>query len=92
MTVFTPNTLRRALAQTGFGRIVRGYTSGSYLVLLHSLRFAMDDGMASPQRAAAIHRLLLHPFARALAWLPFKLADRIAGGSTLEVLATADAE
>jgi SAM-dependent methyltransferase len=87
MTVFTPKTLRRALAQAGFGQIVRSYTSGSYLVLLHSLRFAMDDGLVSPQRAAAVHRFLLHPAMRALIWAPFQLADRVASGSTLEVLA-----
>ena len=87
MTVFTPKTLRRALGQAGFEQIVQAYTSGSYLVLLHSLRFAMDDGLVSPRRAAAIHRLLLHPAMRALTWAPFRLADRVAGGSTLEVVA-----
>ncbi|HET9224694.1 MAG TPA: hypothetical protein VFO07_19430, partial [Roseiflexaceae bacterium] len=87
MTVFAPKTLRRALTQAGFEQIVHAYTSGSYLVLLHSLRFAMDDGRLSPQRAAAIHRVLLHPVMRALAWAPFRLADQLASGSTLEVLA-----
>jgi SAM-dependent methyltransferase len=86
MVVFTPKTLKRALAQAGFEQIVCTYTSGSYLVVLHSLRFAMDDGLVSPQRAAAIHRVLLHPVSRALVWLPFRLADRVAGGSTLEML------
>jgi 2-polyprenyl-3-methyl-5-hydroxy-6-metoxy-1,4-benzoquinol methylase len=87
MTVFTPKTLRRALTQAGFEQIVHAYTSGSYLVLLHSLRFAMDDSRVSPQRAAAIHRVLLHPVMRALVWVPFRLADQLASGSTLEVLA-----
>jgi len=87
MTLFTPTTLRRALAQAGFNQIVCSYSSGSYLAALHSLRFAMDDGMVSPQGAAAIHRVLLHPIARALVWPPVRLADWIASGSNLEVLA-----
>jgi SAM-dependent methyltransferase len=87
MTLFTPTTIRRALAQAGFNQIVCSYSSGSYLAALHSLRFAMDDGMVSPQRAAAIHRVLLHPIARALVWPPVRLADWMASGSNLEVLA-----
>jgi 2-polyprenyl-3-methyl-5-hydroxy-6-metoxy-1,4-benzoquinol methylase len=87
MTVFTPKTLRRALAQADFAQIMHAYTSGSYLVLLHSLRFAMDDGLVSLRRAAIIHRALLHPAMRALAWAPFHVADRVAGGSALEVMA-----
>jgi SAM-dependent methyltransferase len=89
MTVFTPRTLLRALAETGFNWPVQMFTSASYLTLLHSLRFAMDDGRLSPQRADAIHRALLHPFARALALPLFTLADRLADGSALEVLALA---
>ena len=86
MTLFTPRTLAQALAEAGFREKIRVYTSGSYLAALHSLRFAMDDGLASPERAAAIHRALLHPAARALALLPLTLADRAAGGSNLEAL------
>jgi 2-polyprenyl-3-methyl-5-hydroxy-6-metoxy-1,4-benzoquinol methylase len=86
MTLFTPRTLAQALAHTGFDRTVSRYSSGSYLAALHSLRFAMDDRLASPSQTALIHRLLFHPVARAIAWLPFTLADRIADGSNLEVL------
>jgi 2-polyprenyl-3-methyl-5-hydroxy-6-metoxy-1,4-benzoquinol methylase len=86
MTLFTPRTLARALAQAGFRECLRSYASGSYLATLHSLRFAMDDGLTTPERADAIHRVLLHPAARALAWLPFSLADWIAGGSNIETL------
>jgi SAM-dependent methyltransferase len=89
MTVFSPATLGRALAGAGFARIARRYTSGSYLYLIHSLRFALDDGRLPPERAAALHRRLYHPLARALALPPLALADRAAGGSALEVLALA---
>jgi len=87
MTLLTPATLRRALVQAGFERTLLSYSSGSYLAALHSLRFAMDDGRLSPRRAEAIHRALLHPVARALAWLPCALADHVADGSNLEVMA-----
>lgn len=86
MTLFTPRTLSRALAAAGFSRLIRSYSSGSYLAALHSLRFALDDGRLPPARAAAIHRALLHPAFRMLAWGPFSIADRLAGGSNLEVL------
>jgi 2-polyprenyl-3-methyl-5-hydroxy-6-metoxy-1,4-benzoquinol methylase len=86
MTLFTPKTLAHALAQSGFQEKLCIFPSGSYLATLHSLRFAMDDGLLDAKRAAAIHRALLHPAARALAWLPFSLADRMAGGSNLEAL------
>ena len=43
-------------------------------------------GLLDAKRAAAIHRILLHPVARALAWLPFSLADWMAGGSNVEAL------
>lgn len=89
MCVFSPATLARALALAGFARIARRYTSGSYLYLIHSLRFALDDGRLPPARAAAIHRRLYHPLARGLALPPLALADRLAGGSALELLATA---
>jgi SAM-dependent methyltransferase len=86
MTLFTPRTLARALVQAGFRTTVRRYSSGSYLAALHSLRFAMDAGRVSPKRAAAIQHLLIHPLFRAVAWLPLRLADLLAGGSNLEVL------
>lgn len=86
MTLFTPRTLARALAETGFRERLCYYTSGSYLAALHSLRFALDDGRLRPERALAIHRALQHPLLRAAAWLPFQAADRIAGGSNIEVL------
>jgi 2-polyprenyl-3-methyl-5-hydroxy-6-metoxy-1,4-benzoquinol methylase len=89
MTLFTPTTLQQALAKAGFDRPLVRYSSGSYLAALHSLRFAMDAGRVSPARAARIHRWLLHPVVRALAWLPFTVADRLAAGSNLEVLALA---
>jgi SAM-dependent methyltransferase len=87
MTLFTPATLRRALAQAGFEQIVCSYSSGSYLAALHSLRFAMDDRRVSARRAEAIHRALLAPAVRALVWLPFRLADMVGSGSNLEILA-----
>jgi 2-polyprenyl-3-methyl-5-hydroxy-6-metoxy-1,4-benzoquinol methylase len=86
MTLFTPRTLARALAQAGFHDRLHYYTSGSYLAALHSLRFALDDGLVSLARAEQIHRALLRPAARAAAWLPFQLADRVAGGSNIEVM------
>jgi SAM-dependent methyltransferase len=86
MTLFTPRTLGRALAQAGFRENLCLYSSGSYLAALHSLRFAMDDGLRTPEQAATIHGILLHPAARALAWLPFSLADSVAGGSNIEAL------
>jgi hypothetical protein len=86
MTLFTPRTLARALVQSGFRTTVRRYSSGSYLAALHSLRFAMDDGRISPKRANAIQHLLIQPLFRAIAWLPLRLADLLAGGSNLEVL------
>jgi hypothetical protein len=89
MTLFTPTTLQQALAQAGFDRPLVRYSSGSYLAALHSLRFAMDDGLVSPARAVRIHRWLLHPVVRALAWLPFTVADWLAAGSNLEVLTLA---
>lgn len=89
MTVFSSKTLLRALAQSGFDWPLHMYASASYLALLHSLRFAMDDGNVSPTRAAAIHQALLHPAARAAALVPFWIADRLAEGSALEVLALA---
>lgn len=89
MTVFAPRTVLRALAQTGFDHPLHRYGSASYLAAIHSLRFALDDRLASPERAAAIHRVLFHPVARALALPVFALADRVADGSALEVLALA---
>lgn len=86
MTLFTPKTLARALAQAGFREKLCVFSSASYLATLHSLRFALDDGLLDAKRAAAIHRTLLHPAARALAWLPFSLADWMAGGSNVEAL------
>lgn len=89
MTVFTRTTLLRALGETGFDWPLHTYTSASYLAAMHSLRFALDDGRVRPQHAAAVHRVLLHPAVRAAAWLPFRLADAVADGSALEVLALA---
>jgi SAM-dependent methyltransferase len=86
MTLFTPRTLAQALAQVGFRERVCVFPSGSYLAALHSLRFAMDDGRLKPEQAAAIHRILLRPAARALAWPIFSIADRMAGGSNVEAL------
>jgi SAM-dependent methyltransferase len=86
MTLFTPRTLARALGQAGFRERLCYYTSGSYLAVLHSLRFALDDGLASPARALSVHRALQHPIVRAVVWLPFQLADRVAGGSNIEVM------
>lgn len=86
MTLFAPRTLARTLGAAGFTRSILRYSSGSYLAALHSLRFVMDDGRLAPERAAAIHGALLHPIARAAAWLPFALADQIASGSNLEVM------
>ncbi|MDZ4721379.1 MAG: class I SAM-dependent methyltransferase [Roseiflexaceae bacterium] len=86
MSLFTPYTLAQALAQAGFRQAVRRYSSGSYIAALHSLRFGMDDGRVSAKRAAAIQRVLIHPLFRAMAWLPLRLADLLAGGSNLEVL------
>jgi SAM-dependent methyltransferase len=87
MTLFTPTTLRRALAQAGFEQVACSYSSGSYLAALHSLRFAMDDRMVSARRAETIHRALLAPAVRALVWVPFRLADMVWSGSNLEMLA-----
>lgn len=89
MTLFTPSTLTQMLAEAGFSAPLRSYSSGSYLAALHSLRFAMDDGRVNRARAAAIHRVLLHPVMRAFALVPFTVADRIAQGSNLEILALA---
>lgn len=86
MTVFTPRTLARALAAAGFHELLLSYPSGSYLAALHSLRFALDDGRLPPARAAAIHRALQSPALRAVAWPPLALADRLLGGSNIEVL------
>lgn len=87
MTVFAPKTLLRMLGETGFDWPIAMFTSASYLTALHSLHFALEDGRTSPERAEAIHRRLLHPLARVLALPVFRLADTIAGGSALEVLA-----
>ena len=89
MTSFTPRTLAQALRQTGFDRLVCRYASGSYIAALHSLRFALDNSTFDAERAALIHRILLHPFVRAAAWLPTRLADQIFGGSNMEVLVLA---
>jgi 2-polyprenyl-3-methyl-5-hydroxy-6-metoxy-1,4-benzoquinol methylase len=86
MTLFTPRTLGRMLYATGFHMPITDYTAGSYLCAIHSLRFALDDGKVAPERAARIHRRLYHPIGRALAWLPFKLGDALAGGSVFEAL------
>lgn len=86
MTIFTPRTLAQALRMATFTRVLASYPSGSYLATLHSLRFALDDGRTQPQRAATLHRALLHPVARAMAWLPFTLADQVLGGSNIEVM------
>lgn len=86
MTIFTPRTLGRMLGVAGFGRTLVCYPSGSYLAALHSLRFWMDDGHARSKRAEQIHQSLLHPVARAAAWLPFTLADYALGGSNIEVM------
>jgi SAM-dependent methyltransferase len=87
MTVFGPQTLLRMLGEAGFDWPTAMFTSASYLTILHSLHFALEDGRTSPARAEAIHRMLLHPLARALALPLCRLADAIAGGSALEVLA-----
>jgi 2-polyprenyl-3-methyl-5-hydroxy-6-metoxy-1,4-benzoquinol methylase len=86
MTLFTPRTLAQALGQAGFRERLCVFSSGSYLAALHSLRFAMDDGRLKPEQAASIHRTLLHPVARALAWPIFSVADWMAGGSNVEAL------
>jgi 2-polyprenyl-3-methyl-5-hydroxy-6-metoxy-1,4-benzoquinol methylase len=86
MTLFTPRTLSRMLAEAGFNRLVARFSSGSYIAALHSLRFFLDDGRMKPDLAVRIHRTLLHPAMRAMAWAPFALADRMMGGSNLEVL------
>lgn len=86
MTLFTPRTLGHMLGVAGFRNLLRRYPSGSYLAALHSLRFAIDNGLMPLERAAAVHRVLLQPAARAAAWLPFMLADRLAGGSNIEVM------
>lgn len=87
MTIFDANTLDLALARAGFSTPVIMYTSGSYLAALHSLRWALDD-RRSPL-AARVHRVLYHPLMRLLLRAPFVLADRVAGGSNLEVVAIA---
>jgi hypothetical protein len=87
MTVFGPRTLLRMIGEAGFDWPTAMFTSASYLTILHSLHFALEDGRTSPARAEAIHRMLLHPLARALALPLCRLADAIAGGSALEVLA-----
>ena len=89
MTLFEPATLGRALATASFAPVLRSYSSGSYLAALHSLRFALDDGRLAPRRAATVHRVLLHPFARLAAWPLFVLGDRVRYGSNLEVMARA---
>lgn len=89
MTSFTPRTLSQMLRQTGFNRLVCRYSSGSYIAALHSLRFALDNSTFDSEWAALIHRILLHPFVRAVAWLPTRLADQILGGSNMEVLVLA---
>jgi SAM-dependent methyltransferase len=86
MTLFTPRTLSRMLGEAGFDRLVARFSSGSYIAALHSLRFFFDDGHVNPEFGVRVHRVLLHPAARAIAWAPFALADRVAGGSNLEVL------
>ncbi|NOK61277.1 MAG: hypothetical protein GFH27_549305n46 [Chloroflexi bacterium AL-W] len=89
MTAFTPRTLSHVLQQTGFDRLVCRYASGSYIAALHSLRFALDNSTFNAERAALIHRLLLHPFVRATVCLPTRLADQVFGGSNMEVLVLA---
>ena len=92
MTIFTPTTLKQAFELTGFNEPIRTYTSGSYLSTLHSMRFALDDGRMAPERAAKLHKFFYHPIMRAVALLPFISADKIAGGSNLEVLVRASNE
>lgn len=86
MTIFTPRTLARMLCAAGFCQLLVRYPSGSYLAALHSLRFALDDGRMPAQQAEALHRALLHPVARAAAWLPLSAGDRVLGGSNIEVM------
>lgn len=88
MSVFSHATLRATLAQAGFA-VIDSFPSGSYLSAVHSLHFAMDDTRVSRRLGVAVRRTLMHPAARALAWLPFALADRLGGGSQMEVLARA---
>jgi 2-polyprenyl-3-methyl-5-hydroxy-6-metoxy-1,4-benzoquinol methylase len=88
MAVFTPETLLRMLQEAGFGAPRALFFSASYLAASHSLRFALDD-RAGPRLAAAVHRALYSPAARAVAGLPFRLADRVWGGAAVEVLALA---
>jgi SAM-dependent methyltransferase len=86
MTIFTPRTLAHMLARAGFGTALRCYYSGSYLAAMHSLHFLLEDGRLPAAQASALHRALLHPALRALAFGPAWLADRVAGGAALEVL------
>lgn len=86
MSVFTPRTLACMLSAAGFRRMLVRYPSGSYLGALHSLRFALDDGFMPAVQAERFHRVLLHPVARAAAWVPLSLADRVLGGSNIEVM------
>lgn len=89
MTLFNAATLEAMLTRAGFGPPQVQYTSGSYLAALHSLRWALDDGRLPPERAARIHRSLLHPLVRLAVRAPFLAADRFVGGSNLEVVVTA---
>ena len=86
LTHFTPRTLARALRAAGFIELVTLYGSGSTIGALHSLRFWLDDGRLPPGQAAALHRALSHPALRAVLLPPTALADRLLGGSNLEVL------
>ena len=90
ITVFDPATLRSALRAAGFSRIIAEYTSGSYLYLFHSLRFAMSDHPRLERYAASTHRLLFHPIARGICGIPLALADRLGQGAALEILARLD--
>jgi predicted SAM-dependent methyltransferase len=87
MTVFDPATLGRLLRSAGFGRVVVEYTSGSYLYLIHSLRFEMGDHPRWAPHAARIHRLLFHPILRGVLGIPLAFMDRFGQGAALEVLA-----
>jgi ubiquinone/menaquinone biosynthesis C-methylase UbiE len=87
MTVFSPATLQRALLTSGFGEIRSQYTSGSYLFLIHSLRFALGDNTRLQPYAARVYQWLYHPILRGVVGTPLTLADKVGGGGALEVLA-----
>lgn len=68
--VFTPDTLRAMLAQTGLETIDLSCAIGGYVTFVLSVRFWMTRQKLSPTIKTQVSHILYHPFAR-LASAPF---------------------